>query len=150
MSRGAVACRDRYVAARFPEDASCADCGGVIPARAGCYRRVDAAAGHPVVCRPRRHAEPPEERRKKAYVVVVPHIVGDAAHFEMCYHADGQRFDSRELAISHGFETTGHDDWLILTLEGNQAVAVGWMHDDRDDAGELAAVAKALLLEASR
>lgn len=47
----------RYTPTRFPRDARCYDCDALIPARAGCWRRVDNREDYPVVCRPERHRQ---------------------------------------------------------------------------------------------
>ncbi|HLF76651.1 MAG TPA: hypothetical protein VJB57_04100 [Dehalococcoidia bacterium] len=46
----------KHIAARFPLEATCFDCGAVIKPRERCYRRIDEREGYPVVvCRPWKH-----------------------------------------------------------------------------------------------
>lgn len=66
--------------------------------------------------------------------------------FALDYRSDLVRCETREAAIRRGWETYGHDDWLILKLVDGEATRLAWMDEDRDDAAELRNVAKQLHL----
>ena len=43
------------------------------------------------------------------------------------YSSDLERFDKREVAISHGFEVAGCDDFNIGVIDDGRLVSLDWM-----------------------
>ena len=85
------------------------------------------------------------------YIVVMPQIVGgDGKPFTTVYCSDLERFQYRRSAILHGLRERGSDDFLIVTLQGDAVVNVGWMRKDRSDPEEIADVALHLCLKTPR
>jgi hypothetical protein len=86
------------------------------------------------------------------YIVITPQIVGTAADHSTAYTSDMIPHDDREVAIGHGLETLGHDDFCIGTVDAGRLVAYGWGMDDfaEDDCDDLDVIAGQLGLPATR
>ena len=68
------------------------------------------------------------------YVVIRPQIVGNVERgFDTVYYSDLVRKPTRRAAIRHGWNTEGHDDWLLAHLRGDTLVMVSWQYEDRPE-----------------
>jgi hypothetical protein len=85
-----------------------------------------------------------------AYIVLCGQIVGgDGCGFELVYNFDGQRFDTRDRAIAHGFTLGRADDFNIGVLLDGALIALDWMDKPMDThAPYLAEIAKQIGLAA--
>lgn len=71
--------------------------------------------------------------------------------FEHFYEQDGPRHSSREKAVSHGWNTFGHDDFNIGHVRGDRLIWFGWMSDEIGESDEdFAEIAKQLELVPDR
>lgn len=82
--------------------------------------------------------------RKPQYIVLCGAVVGSGATgFNIEYGFDGERFDDRKKAISHGLETRGSDDFNIGVVRGKKLISFDWMEKVLEtDATELARIAE--------
>ncbi|WP_047892572.1 hypothetical protein [Micromonospora sp. RV43] len=105
----------------------------------GCWQ---FGAGNNCYCERPPAAGPQPGHRE--YIVIVPSIIGGPSAWSTTYAPDPGRHPSRQAAIDAGWAVREHDDWLIAVVSGESLVGLAWMFEDRDDAEELADVARAL------
>lgn len=63
------------------------------------------------------------------YIVIRQSIYGSLDNYQHFYEQDGPRHPSAEKAVSHGWETFGHDDFNIGHVQGDRLIWFGWMSD---------------------
>ena len=81
------------------------------------------------------------------YIVILQSVIcSPTTPIELAYSWDGEEFNERNQAISHGFEIRGSDDFNIGILNGRRLVGFSWMDESIDE--DLIAVAKKIGLEA--
>lgn len=75
------------------------------------------------------------------HIVIVRRINGSVETWETAYSWDRQRFPTRELAIRHGFDSCGCDDFNVAVIRDERLVWFGWMDKelDRESLPEIAA-----------
>lgn len=79
------------------------------------------------------------------FIVIAPRITGNPERgYRTEYFSDLKRRPSRVLAVCHGWEEYGHDDWLIGMVVGTRLLRLAWMDEDRADLTELAEAADQL------
>lgn len=67
------------------------------------------------------------------FIVLCSQVVGGGDRpFRVQYAFDGERFDDRKRAISHGFTLGRSDDFNIGVLERGRLVSVDWMEKPVD------------------
>lgn len=69
------------------------------------------------------HGDPTE------YIVIRQSILGSLDSHQNFYEQTGPRHPSPEKAVSHGWETFGHDDFNIGHVQGDRLIWFGWMSD---------------------
>jgi hypothetical protein len=86
------------------------------------------------------------------YIVITSQIVGPPADWSTAYSSDMILHDRREVAIGHGLETLGHDDFCIGTVDAGRLVAYGFGLDDfpPEDRDDLDVIARQLGLPATQ
>ena len=80
----------------------------------------------------------------KDWIVIVRQVVGSVQDWETVSYWDGERYPSKESAISAGAHHLGHDDFNIGCVDGNTLVWFGWM--DKELTTDLSTVARQLYL----
>jgi hypothetical protein len=61
------------------------------------------------------------------------------------YTTDGVEFDKRDMAIKHGLEIQGSDDFNIGVIEDGRLVSLDWMNEPVGESAEtLAEIAEAI------
>lgn len=79
------------------------------------------------------------------YIVIVCRAWMNEGGFGFNYSWDLRRFSARTVAIKHGFEAVGCDDFNIGTLRGKTLVAFGWMDRDyENEENDLSEIAQPL------
>ena len=74
----------------------------------------------------------------KQYIVLCCQIITvPTVGFESVYGFDGERFDARKKAISHGFKIRGSDDFNIGVIEDGRLVSLDWMNEPVDTESEI-------------
>lgn len=69
----------------------------------------------------------------KTYSVICQHVVGNSfSGFSVVYADDGQRFETREAAIAHGFKQGRSDDFNVGVYEDGNLVSIDWMNEPVD------------------
>jgi hypothetical protein len=85
------------------------------------------------------------------YIVIRQSILGSPDHVQHFYEQDGPRHPSAEKAVSHGWETFGHDDFNIGHVQGDRLIWFGWMSDPIGETDEdFAEIARQLELTPDR
>lgn len=61
------------------------------------------------------------------FIVIQQHAWSNDHGYGIGYSSDLEKFDSREKAISHGFEVVGFDDFNIGVIDDEQLMSLDWM-----------------------
>ena len=61
------------------------------------------------------------------FIVIQQHAWSNDHGYGIGYSSDLEIFDKREVAISHGFEVAGCDDFNIGVIEDGGPVSLDWM-----------------------
>lgn len=61
------------------------------------------------------------------FIVIQQHAWSNDHGYGIGYSSDLERFDKREVAISHGFEVAGCDDFNIGVIADGRLVSLDWM-----------------------
>ena len=64
------------------------------------------------------------------YIVIFQQIVGSV--WQVAYSWDGEKFEDRKVAISHGLKTRGSDDFNIGVLKNGRLAQFCWMDEVLD------------------
>lgn len=81
------------------------------------------------------------------FIVVCQQVWCNSSGVGIDYGWDGERFATREEAISHGFEVRGSDDFNVGVVSGNRLLSFDWMDKPTgEDAKSMRAIADALCL----
>lgn len=83
--------------------------------------------------------------RQRSYIVICAQVVGgNERPFEIIYGWDGEKFDNRQSAITHGLDIRGSDDFNLGILESGRLAEFVWMDQPMhaSDADELPTIAK--------
>lgn len=68
------------------------------------------------------------------YIVIFQSIVGNPeTGYSTDYAWDGQRFDTPEAAIAHGFDIRDSDDFNVGVVGGERLHELRWMNEIVDD-----------------
>lgn len=73
---------------------------------------------------------PTPRMRVTGWFAAAGQMIGNPSQWSMDYTWDGTAFDSRAMAISHGFGVFGHDDFNVGRLEDGELVWWGWMDEE--------------------
>lgn len=74
------------------------------------------------------------ERALTEYIVLCGQIVGNSdCGFETIYGFNGERFATREKAISEGFKIWESDDFNVGVVKDGKLVSLDWMEEKCDD-----------------
>ncbi|ECW4903029.1 antitoxin [Enterobacter hormaechei] len=61
------------------------------------------------------------------FIVIQQHAWSNDHGYGIGYSSDLEIFDKREVAISHGFEVAGCDDFNIGVIDDGRLVSLDWM-----------------------
>lgn len=81
----------------------------------------------------------------KSYIVIQQYWWCNEKGHGVEYTTDSVEFDKRDMAIKHGIEIQGSDDFNIGVIEGGNLVSFDWMNDPVGESVEtLAEIAEAI------
>lgn len=80
------------------------------------------------------------------WIVVQVQIVGSIEKWDHSYTSDLVYHPSRHAAIRYGIRRLGHDDFLIVLVEGGAVKVAAWQFEDHDDAEQVEDIARQLAL----
>ncbi|HDS3404983.1 TPA: antitoxin [Citrobacter freundii] len=61
------------------------------------------------------------------FIIIQQHAWSNDHGYGIGYSSDLEKFDSREKAISHGFEVAGCDDFNIGVIDDERLMSLDWM-----------------------
>ena len=67
------------------------------------------------------------------YIIIFQQVIGSSRNFETAFEWDGEFFDDKKIAISHGFETRGSDDFNIGEVVNGKLTGFYWMDEELTD-----------------
>ncbi|EPO5322678.1 antitoxin [Citrobacter freundii] len=63
----------------------------------------------------------------KTFIVIQQHAWSNDHGYGIRYSSDLEKFDNRGMAISHGFEVAGCDDFNIGVIDDGRLISLDWM-----------------------
>lgn len=67
------------------------------------------------------------EKDMQTFIVIQQHAWSNDHGFSIGYSSDLEKLDKREMAISHGFEVAGCDDFNIGVIAHGRLTSLDWM-----------------------